>query len=80
MLSAKSDIKHGRVSASSDNVPIKDAIMEYKYVRIEGLRNVVKKTVIYWDTLPCSPLKVSRRFGGICRLYLQSGKINKERS
>jgi hypothetical protein len=25
---------------------------------------------MFWDTTPCSPLKVSRRFGGTCRLHL----------
>jgi hypothetical protein len=27
---------------------------------------------IFWDITPCSPLKVNRRFGGTCRLDLQS--------
>jgi hypothetical protein len=25
---------------------------------------------IFWDKTPYSPLKVNRRFGGTCRLYL----------
>jgi hypothetical protein len=30
------------------------------------------KSDIFWDITPCSPLKVNRRFGGWCRLHLQS--------
>jgi hypothetical protein len=26
---------------------------------------------VFWDITPCSPLKVSRCFGGTCRLHLQ---------
>jgi hypothetical protein len=29
------------------------------------------KSIIFWDTAPCSRLGVSRRFGGTCRLLLQ---------
>jgi hypothetical protein len=29
---------------------------------------LIKKSFIFWDITPCSPLKVNRRFGGICRL------------
>jgi hypothetical protein len=31
---------------------------------------------ISWDITPCSPLKLSRRFGGTCRLYLQARRIS----
>jgi hypothetical protein len=27
---------------------------------------------VFWDITPCSRLKVNRRFGGACRLHLQS--------
>jgi hypothetical protein len=29
---------------------------------------VVRKSSIFWDIMPCSPLKVDRRFGGTCLL------------
>jgi hypothetical protein len=31
-----------------------------------------------WDNMPCRPLRTSRRFGGTCRLYLQSRTISHE--
>jgi hypothetical protein len=31
---------------------------------------------IFWDITPCSRLKAKRRFGGICRLHLQSSRIS----
>jgi hypothetical protein len=40
---------------------------------------IVKRNSIFWDTTPCSPLKVNRRFGGTCRLHLQSRKISRAR-
>jgi hypothetical protein len=33
------------------------------------------KSTIFWDVIQCSPLKVSRRFCGTCRLRLQGRKI-----
>jgi hypothetical protein len=41
------------------------------YVGFAVLAAVVMKSTVFWDIMPCSPLKVSRRFGGICRLYVQ---------
>jgi hypothetical protein len=35
---------------------------------------VFMKSSIFWDKTPCSPLKVKRRFGGICRLHLYGRK------
>jgi hypothetical protein len=35
------------------------------------------KSSIFWDITPCIPLKVDWRFGGKCRLHLQSRSINK---
>jgi hypothetical protein len=35
---------------------------------------------VLWDITPCSPLKVSRRFGGICRLQLQGRRMSQARS
>jgi hypothetical protein len=34
------------------------------------------KSVNFWDITPCSPLKVSRRFGGTYRLYLEGRRNN----
>jgi hypothetical protein len=33
---------------------------------------VVINNYIFWDIKSCSPLKVNRNFGGICRLHFQS--------
>jgi hypothetical protein len=38
------------------------------------------KSSIFWDIMPCSPLKVNRRFGGTCRLHLQARRISKVRN
>jgi hypothetical protein len=35
---------------------------------------------IFWNTMPCSPLKVNPRFGGTYRLHLQSRRINQARN
>jgi hypothetical protein len=48
-------------------------------VGLEVLTTVVTKGTIFWDTTPCSPLKVNRRFGGTHRLHLQ-GRISRERN
>jgi hypothetical protein len=40
-------------------------------VGFEVLTAVVKKTPIFWDITPCSPLRVNRRFGEPCHLNLQ---------
>jgi hypothetical protein len=42
----------------------------------EVLTAVVMKSTVIWDIMPCSPLKVNRRFGGTYRLYLQGGRIS----
>jgi hypothetical protein len=34
------------------------------------LRAAVMKSSIFWDIIPCSPLKINRRFGGTFCLYL----------
>jgi hypothetical protein len=39
---------------------------------------VVMKTSVYWHIKPCNPLKVNRRFGGICH-HLQGWRVNQER-
>jgi hypothetical protein len=37
------------------------------------------KEVYLLDITPCCPLKVNRRFGGICQLHLQARKRSQER-
>jgi hypothetical protein len=34
------------------------------------------KSPIFWDMTPCSPSEVNQRFGGTCRLHLQSRRIS----
>jgi hypothetical protein len=48
-------------------------------VGFEALTAVVMKTYIFWDITPCSPLKVSRRFGGICH-HLQRWRVSQDRN
>jgi hypothetical protein len=38
------------------------------------------KSFISWDIKPCSSLKLSRRFGGTCRLHLQGRRISQARN
>jgi hypothetical protein len=39
-----------------------------------------KKSYIFWDITPCSPLKVNRRFGETSRLHLQDRRISQATS
>jgi hypothetical protein len=34
------------------------------------------KSSVFWDVTPCGLLKVNQRFGGTCRLHLQSRRIS----
>lgn len=38
------------------------------------------KSSVFWDIMPCRPLKVIWCFGGICRLHLQGWRVNQVRS
>jgi hypothetical protein len=38
------------------------------------------KTSTFWDITPCNSLKVSRRFGGTCRLNRQGERISQARN
>jgi hypothetical protein len=40
------------------------------YVGLEIPITVVMENSIFWNIIPCSPLKVKRRFGGTCLLNL----------
>jgi hypothetical protein len=44
------------------------------------LKAVVMNSSIFWDTTSCSPSKFNWRFGGTCRLHLQSRRINQARN
>jgi hypothetical protein len=52
----------------------------YKHVQFGILTAVTMKSSVFWDITSCSPLKVHRRFGGICRLPLHSSRVSKERN
>jgi hypothetical protein len=43
----------------------------------EVLTASVMKSAIFLDIMPCSPLKVNRRFGGTYRLHLQGRRISR---
>jgi hypothetical protein len=45
----------------------------------EFLTAVVMQSSVFRYITLCSCLKVSRRFGGTCRLHLQGGRISQER-
>jgi hypothetical protein len=34
-------------------------------------KKIVMRNSIFWDIMPCSPLKVNQHFGGTCCLHLQ---------
>jgi hypothetical protein len=44
-------------------------------IGIAVLAPVVMKSSILWDIMPCSPLKVNRRFGGTYRLRRQGRNV-----
>jgi hypothetical protein len=46
----------------------------------EVLTAVVMKSSIFCDIIPCSQLKVSRRFGATCPLHLQGRRISQGRN
>jgi hypothetical protein len=48
-------------------------------VGIEVVTAMIMKSPNFWDITFCSPLKVNRRFGGTCRLHLQSRRISQAR-
>jgi hypothetical protein len=44
-------------------------------ILLKRVRNL--KSIIFWDMTPCSPLSITRRFGGSYRLHLQGrGLLN----
>jgi hypothetical protein len=46
-------------------------IWKRPYIGFEVFTAVVKKSNIFWDMTPCTPLSCARRFGGTYRLHLQ---------
>jgi hypothetical protein len=42
------------------------------YTGFDVLSAVVMKSIIFWDIMLCTPLRVNQYFGGIYQLYLQS--------
>jgi hypothetical protein len=40
----------------------------------------LKKSSVFWNIMPFSPLKINRCFGGLCRLHLQGWKTNQARN
>jgi hypothetical protein len=52
---------------------------QLKRSRRPGKLSLRFKISIFWDITPCSPLKVNLRFGGACRLHLQSRRIRRAR-
>jgi hypothetical protein len=38
--------------------------------------SILKKSIIFWNMTPCSPLSFNRRFGGTYRLHLQKPASN----
>jgi hypothetical protein len=54
--------------------------VKLRYAGLQVLIAVVLKTSMFWDMTPCSPLKVNRRFGEICRLHLQSRSTSQARN
>jgi hypothetical protein len=51
-----------------------------RLVRFEVLTAVVMKSIIFWDIMSCSPLKVNLRFGGTCHLHLQGWRVCQARN
>jgi hypothetical protein len=45
-------------------------------VGFEVLTAVVMKSTIFWDIMPCSPLKVDQRFRGTYHLHFQGRRIS----
>jgi hypothetical protein len=46
------------------------------YAGYEVLTAVIMKGPLFWDTMPCSTLKVNQHFRGICFLNLQGQRIS----
>jgi hypothetical protein len=49
-------------------------------VAVEILTAVDMKNSVFWDVLPCSPVKVNQCFGGIYCLHLQGLRVSQPRN
>jgi hypothetical protein len=45
-------------------------------VELRVFMAVTKRSTNFWAVVPCSPLKVNRRFGGTYRLHHQDRRAN----
>jgi hypothetical protein len=48
-------------------------------LEFEVLTAIVMKSSLFWDIMPCYPLKFNRRFGRTCRHHLRGRRINQSR-
>jgi hypothetical protein len=48
--------------------------------KVKTRLTTILKSSIFWDIMPCSPLKVNRSFGGTWRLHLRGRIINQARN
>jgi hypothetical protein len=49
-------------------------------VGFEAFIEVILTISLFWDIMPCSPLKISQYFGETYRLRLHSGRIRQARN
>jgi hypothetical protein len=49
--------------------------INFRLTGFEVLTAVAMNTSFFWNIMPCSQVKVNRRFGGIRRLHLQGRRI-----
>jgi hypothetical protein len=75
-------INHSRFKMLANNIELGEALFleTFIIVEFEVLTAVVMKSYIFWDTTPCSLLKVHRRFGRTCSLHLQGRRISRARN
>jgi hypothetical protein len=53
---------------------------EERELGYKALTTVAMKSSIFWDTTPCSLVKVNRLFGRKYRLHLQDRRVNQTRN
>jgi hypothetical protein len=58
------------------NLFLNNFIKMDNFLGFEILTAVIMKNSIFWDTMPCSPLKVNQYFGETCCVYLQDQRIS----
>jgi hypothetical protein len=55
----------------------KDGMNHLFMIFIVANKRIILKGTIFWDIMPCCPLKVNRLFGGTYRLHLQGRQISR---